>query len=153
DMKHSTFPSWMSPAPSQWGLARTGKLGGDEWKVVVSIHLVVTLIRLWSREAEESRKYKMLTNFVDLVKAGHILLLRGTTAELRAEYDLYIERYLREVLALYPDVNLAPNHHYSLHMSEFLESMGPGHPRSTPVFERTNHKLQLINKNRHAGEL
>ncbi|KAE9390207.1 hypothetical protein BT96DRAFT_779306, partial [Gymnopus androsaceus JB14] len=125
DMKHSTFPSWMSPAPSQWGLARTGKLGGDEWKVVVSIHLVVTLIRLWSQEAEESRKYKMLMNFVDLVKAGHILLLRGTTAELRADYDLYIERYLREVLALYPNVNLAPNHHYSLHMSEFLESMGP----------------------------
>ncbi|KAJ3760788.1 hypothetical protein EV360DRAFT_68405 [Lentinula raphanica] len=34
-----------------------------------------------------------------------------------------------------------------------LENMGPGHARSTPVFERINHFLQEVKKNGHLGEV
>ncbi|KAJ3762783.1 hypothetical protein EV360DRAFT_66807 [Lentinula raphanica] len=34
-----------------------------------------------------------------------------------------------------------------------LENMGPGHARSTPVFERINHLLQEVKKNGHLGEV
>ncbi|KAE9393525.1 hypothetical protein BT96DRAFT_829132 [Gymnopus androsaceus JB14] len=152
DMMRTIHPSWISPAPVHWGLARTGKLGGNEWKIVGTIHLVVTLIRIWGYGEAGERRRRMLLNFVDLVKATHILLLRVTTPKLREEYDFWILKYLRGVQELFPDVGFTPNHHYSMHMSEFLESMGPGHSRSTPVFEQTNHVLQMIKKNRHAGK-
>ncbi|KAJ3764234.1 hypothetical protein EV360DRAFT_65672 [Lentinula raphanica] len=61
--------------------------------------------------------------------------------------------YLRGVLELFPDAVLSSNHHLALHVVTDLESMGPGHARSTPVFERINHFLQEAKKNGHLGEV
>ncbi|KAJ3926431.1 MAG: hypothetical protein NXY57DRAFT_905648 [Lentinula lateritia] len=156
DMAHSVLPSWIQPAPSRWGIPSAGKLSADEYKVVCSISLVVTLIRVWgygNKEQPQSRHFQMMLNFLELVRGMHIIFLRETSQSSRAYYKARILSYLHGVLELFPDVTLASNHHLALHIISDLENMGPGHARSTPVFERINHLLQEIKKNGHLGEL
>ncbi|KAJ3715819.1 hypothetical protein C8R42DRAFT_589450, partial [Lentinula raphanica] len=156
DMARSVLPSWILPAPQKWGTPAAGKLSADEYKVICSISLVITLIRIWgygNTEEAESRHYQMLLNFLDLVRSLHVVFLRETSQNSRAYYGNSILKYLRGVLDLFPDVVLSSNHHLALHIIADLESMGPGHARSTPVFERINHLLQESKKNGHPGEL
>ncbi|KAJ3838280.1 hypothetical protein F5878DRAFT_513132, partial [Lentinula raphanica] len=156
DMARSILPSWIQPAPPKWGIPATGKLSADEYKVVCSISLVITLIRVWgygNREEPQSRRYQMLLNFLDLVHSLHVLFLRETSPNSRAYYKATIVKYLRGVLELFPDVVLSSNHHLALHVIADLENMGPGHARSTPVFERINHLLQETKKNGHLGQV
>ncbi|KAJ3837331.1 hypothetical protein F5878DRAFT_522514, partial [Lentinula raphanica] len=156
DMARSVLPSWIQPAPQKWGIPATGKLSADEYKVVCSISLVITLIRVWgygNKEAPQSRHYQMLLNFLDLVRSIHVVFLRETTQSSRAYYQATMLKYLRGVLELFPDAVLSSNHHLALHIIADLETLGPGHARSTPVFERINHLLQETKKNGHLGEV
>ena len=67
DMTCTELPSWMSPAPRNWGTATRGKLTADQWKVVATVHLPLTLIRLWG--TKEGRYFLLLCNFMDLSAA------------------------------------------------------------------------------------
>ncbi|KAJ3914377.1 hypothetical protein F5877DRAFT_82848 [Lentinula edodes] len=119
DMARSVLPSWIQAAPSRWGIPSAGKLSADEYKVVCSISLVVTLIRVWgygNKEQPQSRHFQILLNFLELVRSMHIIFLRETSQSLRAYYKAHILNYLRGVLQLFPDVTLASNHHLALHI-------------------------------------
>ncbi|KAJ3900861.1 hypothetical protein F5879DRAFT_808397, partial [Lentinula edodes] len=156
DMKRTVLPNWIQPPPSGWGTSASGKLSADEYKVICSVSLVITLIRVWGYENDEgveSRRFKMLENFLDLVHSMRVLFFRETSQKSRAYYKSHILKYLRGVLELYPDFTLKPNHHHAVHIVTDLETMGPGHARSTPVFERINHSLQQLNTNRRLGEV
>ncbi|KAJ3752706.1 hypothetical protein EV360DRAFT_88492 [Lentinula raphanica] len=156
DMARSILPSWIQPAPPKWGIPATGKLSADEYKVVCSISLVITLIRVWgygNKERPQSRHYRMLLNFLDLVRSIHVIFLHETSQGSRAYYQGTMLKYLEGVLELFPDAMLSSNHHLALHIVTDLENMGPGHARSTPVFERVNHALQEIRKNGRVGEV
>ncbi|KAJ3884123.1 hypothetical protein GG344DRAFT_84534 [Lentinula edodes] len=155
-MKRTVLPNWIQPPPSGWGTSASGKLSADEYKVICSVSLVITLIRVWGYENDEgveSRRFKMLENFLDLVHSMRVLFFRETSQKSRAYYKSHILKYLRGVLELYPDFTLKPNHHHAVHIVTDLETMGPGHARSTPVFERINHSLQQLNTNRRLGEV
>ncbi|KAJ3858812.1 hypothetical protein EV359DRAFT_51758 [Lentinula novae-zelandiae] len=149
DMGPTILPTWIQPPPPKWGTIAAGKLSADEYKVICSISLVVTLIRVWGYENAEG----MLQNYVDLVHAIHVLFLRETSQKSRGYYKSHMLRYLRTVLDLYPDITLKSNHHLAIHIIADLENLGPGHAQSTPVFERVNHALQMVNSNQHLGEL
>ncbi|KAJ3836789.1 hypothetical protein F5878DRAFT_662668 [Lentinula raphanica] len=156
DMKITILPSWIDSPPENWGTKATGKLSADEWKVVCSVSLVITLIRLWGYKYEkqpQARQFQMLQNFLDMVHAIRLLNLRETSPDSREEYLSMILKYLRGVLVLFPDVTLKPNHHYAVHILEDLKLMGPVQARNTPIFERTNHILQEVNSNNHSGEV
>ncbi|KAJ3928294.1 MAG: hypothetical protein NXY57DRAFT_1041744 [Lentinula lateritia] len=156
DSKNTVLPSWIDAPPHNWGTKAAGKLSADEWKVVCSISLVVTLIRVWGYKYQhdpQSRHYQLLLNFLDMVHAIQLLNLHETSSQIRQDYHSLILKYLRTVLILFPDVSLKPNHHYAIHIAEDLELMGPVHAHNTPVFERTNHTLQELNLNQHLGEV
>ncbi|KAJ3970594.1 hypothetical protein EV361DRAFT_801746 [Lentinula raphanica] len=151
-MERTILPSWIQKPPSRWGTPAAGKLSADEYKVISSISMVITLIRVWGyQNSVGSRRYKMLENYLDLIRAIHVLFLRETTSKSRAYYHSHILRYLRTILELYPDVTLKSNHHLSIHIITDLETLGPGHARSSPVFERTNHSYQEVPANQHIG--
>ncbi|KAJ4464154.1 hypothetical protein C8R41DRAFT_768997 [Lentinula lateritia] len=154
DMKRTILPTWIQSPPPNWGTPAQGKLSAEEYKIVCSISLVITLVRVWGYGTEDaqSRHFQMLLNYLDLVHAVHVLLLRETSQQSREYYVFHMQRYLETVLVLYPDFTLKPNHHFSLHVVTDLETMGPGHARSTPVFERINHSLQELNANQHLGD-
>jgi len=149
DMARTELPSWMSPAPKNWGTAARGKLTGDQWKVVATVHLPITLIRLWGKE--EGRRSLMLYNFMDLSAAVQLANQRIITEKHIVDYERLILRYLQGMKVLFKDVPLQPIHHVSLHAGEFLRLFGPTHSVRTPGFERFNERLGLQNTNMKSG--
>ncbi|KAJ3963982.1 hypothetical protein EV361DRAFT_812804, partial [Lentinula raphanica] len=123
DMKITILPSWVDSPPENWGTKANGKLSADEWKVVCSMSLVITLIRIWGypyKNDPQARRFQILQNFLDMVHAIRLLNLRETSEDSRNQYRSLILKYLRKVLVLFPDVTLKPNHHYAIHIVEDL---------------------------------
>ncbi|KAJ3863506.1 hypothetical protein EV359DRAFT_82317 [Lentinula novae-zelandiae] len=100
DMKRTILPTWIQAPPPNWGTPAQGKLSAEEYKVVCSISLVITLIRVWGYGTEDaqSRRFQMLLNYLDLVHAIHVLLLRETSWQSREYYKSHMQRYLETVL-------------------------------------------------------
>jgi len=71
NMAITILPSWIDPAPPNWGSKKRGKLSADNWRVICTIHLPVTLIWLWRNES--GRKKALITNFMHLVTAARIV--------------------------------------------------------------------------------
>jgi hypothetical protein len=150
DMARTELPSWMSPAPRNWETATRGKLTADQWKVVATVHLPVTLIRLWG--AKQGRHFLMLCNFMDLSAAIQLANQRIITERHIVDYERLILRYLQGMKILFKDAPLQPIHHVSMHAGEFLRLFGPTHSVRTPGFERFNERLGLQNTNMKSGE-
>ncbi|RXW18464.1 hypothetical protein EST38_g7389 [Candolleomyces aberdarensis] len=125
DMQKTMVPRWISPAPIRAGQKKHGKLSADQWRVFCGIHLAVTLIRLWGRQPEDSRWYKMLINFLDLVKAVEIGSMLVTSRNHIDEYETLMTRYLVTMKSLYKEARVVPNHHLALHTADFLDYRGP----------------------------
>jgi hypothetical protein len=150
-MTRTSLPYWVSSAPPYVGSTRAGKLSADQWRSFCSIHLVVTLVRLWGASDPLSWHHKMLTNFMDLVTAVKLATMRSMTPDRIAQYQFHMTRYLTELLELYPDVGLSPNQHSSLHYPELFERFGPTHAWRCWAIERMNFKLQEVPTNMKFG--
>ncbi|KAF9647790.1 hypothetical protein BDM02DRAFT_3187692 [Thelephora ganbajun] len=151
DMTRTELPSWMSPAPRNWGTAARGKLTADQWKVIATVHLPITLIRLWG--TKEGRHLLLLCNFMDLSAAVQLASQRIITQKHIDDYERLILRYLQGMKVMFKDTPLQPIHHVSLHAGEFLKLFGPTHPVRTPGFERFNERLGSQNTNMKSGDL
>lgn len=153
DMVTMTLPSWVTGAPKEVGSARHGKLSADQWRSTCTINLTYTLIRLWGHKPKESREYRMLSNYLDLVAATKLASMRTMSTQRIHSFRFYMVRYLREMLNLYPGTSMTPNHHLSLHLGKLLERYGPTHAWRCFSFERYNYLLQRINTNSRVGAL
>lgn len=151
DMGKTHLPSWVTPLPRNIGSAQAGSLGADEWRTLCLIHLPITLIRLWGNDGS-SREFQMVTNFMDLVTAVKVASMRTTNADRIRSYEFHMQRYLSQLLALYPGATITPNHHLSLHLPEVLDRFGPSHVFRAFVFERGNLILQQTPTNNKLGE-
>lgn len=151
DMKLTQLPSWMSPAPRNWGTAGRGKLKADQWKVIAAVHLPITLMRLWGKRTD--RYFHLLCNFMDLNAAVQLANQRVTTTKHIRDYELLLSRYLQGMMSLFKDTALQPIHHVSLHTVDFLRFFGPTHSVRTYGFERFNGILGSQNVNMKSGML
>ena len=149
DMQKTVLPSWIEPAPRNWGTTEHGKLSADQWRVLFTIHLPISLISEWS--GSSPRYTSMLANFMDLVTAVRIASMRVTNDEYIALYEHHISSYLGGVLELYKDADIKPNHHLSLHLGHFLRTFGPVHAYRTFAFERVNYMMQKMKTNARHG--
>ncbi len=72
DMKHTELLSWVTGVPHNWATAAHRKLSANNWRVICTVHLPITLMRLWGGDdTPEDQKCK-LENFMDLVCAVQI---------------------------------------------------------------------------------
>lgn len=149
-MTCTELPSWMSPAPRNWGTAARRKLTADQWKTIATVHLPVTLIRLWGKK--EDRHFLLLCNFMDLSAAVQLANQRVITQDHIDDYERLILRYLQGIKVMFKDAVFQPIHHVSLHAGDFLKLFGPTHSVRTPGFERFNGRLGLQNTNMKSGE-
>jgi len=147
DRGRTILPSWLSPIPADAGSARAGKLTADQWRMLCTVHLVVTLVRLWSDRGPGDRRHDMLCNFMDLVTATVVLFKRSMSPGRIKLYEDFMRSYLEGYLRLYPHLNLTPKHHLSLHIPRFLERFGPVHGWITWGFERLNFTFQRTETN------
>lgn len=149
DMKRTRFLTWIRPAPPNWGTAERGKLSADQWRVICTIHLPITLIRLWGNET--GRKRELLEHFMDLVSAVRIANMRVSSQKQILAYNHYIFRYASRCAKLYPDETLKPTLHAALHLGDTLELFGPVHAISAPFYERCINFFHRMNTNQKLG--
>jgi hypothetical protein len=147
-----TLPSWMKRVPEDLGSSRHGKLHADEWRTVGTVVMVVSLVRQWGNNEEDSRTVQMLTNYIDL-----IIAMRRTTKRKISQHnidDAHKHRiaYLKNSLSLYPSHGLNPVQHLGIHYPTIFSRFGPTHAWRTNAYERYNHLLQRINTNSKAGK-
>lgn len=121
----------------------------DKRRSVGTIHLVITLIRLWGHEI--GRKKQMLINYMHLITALHIGSMRNTSKTLIESYTYHYKEYLRGYVKLYKEAKIQPNNHLCLHLGLFLRLFGPVHSWRAWVFERFNYLLQNIKTNSKFG--
>lgn len=149
DMKLTELPSWMSPAPSNWGTTSRGKLTADQWMVVCTVHLPVTLIRLWGNLTD--RRFELLCNFMDLTTAIQLATQRSVTTQMINDHELLITRYLTNMKRLFKGNKIQPIHHVALHTADFLRLFGPTHAVQAFGGERLLEVLGLQNVNNKSG--
>ncbi|KZT07161.1 uncharacterized protein LAESUDRAFT_651916 [Laetiporus sulphureus 93-53] len=153
DMIKTSLPNWMGRAPSDLGSASAGTLSADQWRTICLVRLPITLIRLWSTDAASDRKKRLLENYLDLV----IAIVHGTTRQTSPGkitiYNHYILKYVRGLRFLFPNVDLFPNNHYSLHLGSMLERFGPPQGYWAFPFERYIRLVHNVNTSQRDGEM
>ncbi|KAG6914808.1 hypothetical protein DXG01_015220 [Tephrocybe rancida] len=123
DMRRTQLPTWIRPAPPNWGTAQRGKLSADQYHVICMIHVVVTLVRLWANET--SHKKEMLKHFMDLVSTVHLANLCVISQDKIDTYNEYIFRYAAKWTELLPNKSLKLILHAALHIGNVMELFGP----------------------------
>lgn len=147
DQDRLELPSFVSPAPKLSQVKRTPS--ADHWRSIGTIHLVITLIRIWGPET--GRKRDMLDNFMHLITAIQIASMRSMSPALISRYQFHFHKYLEGILKLYPEAKMQPYHHISLHLGILLEAFGPVHSWRAWAFERYNYMLQNTKTNKKFG--
>ena len=151
-MERTTLPSWCTASPTRIGDGNHGKISADGWRTFCSIHLLVTLGRMWGHLPSEDRKYRLFENLCHLVHATKIATKRSITTAKAQEFQDVMITYLHGLNELFPTYQLVPSHHVALHMKELLCQLGPTHAWRCWVFERYNHILQKVPTNGNFGE-
>ncbi|EIW54249.1 uncharacterized protein TRAVEDRAFT_132588, partial [Trametes versicolor FP-101664 SS1] len=149
------LPSWVTPAPRGFGTTEHGKLSADQWHTTCTAVLPVALVLVWGSDTQaETRNFKMLCNFMDLVSAVILAGLLEITSEHITMYEQYMLRYLTTMKDLYKEATVKPNHHYALHIPHFMRLFAPVHSWRSFAIERFNYVLQRMNTNlTHTGEM
>ncbi|KAL6299917.1 hypothetical protein BKA93DRAFT_703922, partial [Sparassis latifolia] len=153
DMETTILPTWMPAAPHHIGDGRHGKITADQWRTFCTVHLVVTLCRIWGPLEGSGRLHQFLDNFMDLVTAVKLATMRSVSHKQIHQYEDHYLRYLRQLLVLFPGVGLSPNQHFAVHFKDQFRTFGPAHSVWSFFFERVNHMLQQINKNNKLGQM
>ena len=151
DMRRTVLPSGISPVPREAGSPSAGKLTADQWRTFCTVHLVVSLVRLWGSEPLGSRRTQILDNFLHLVALTNSLHMRAFTPERIDKIEEENLVYLEGLRTLYPSFSLVPKHHMALHLPGMLRDFGPVHAWRTFAFERLNQIFQNIPTNSLLG--
>jgi hypothetical protein len=149
DMERTQLPSWIGYAPQNWGTSERGKLSADQYRIICTIHLPITLIRLW--EGETGRKKDLIENFMHLVNAVTIANMRVSSRNQIEAYNKHIFRYVEGLKTLFPSHKLRPVVHAALHIGDIMELFGPVHSHSAPFYERFINFLHRVNTNGKMG--
>ena len=149
DMQLTQLPLWISPATPNWGLARREKLSANHWRVICTIHLVITLIRLWHDKTGQEKD--LLKNYMDVVSASLIVTLHVSSKRKSQAYNEHAFGYVKGLQELYLDQHLLPVHHAALHMGHIMQLFGPVHSHNAVFFECYIKFLHHMNINQKPG--
>ncbi|KAI1782933.1 hypothetical protein LXA43DRAFT_899010, partial [Ganoderma leucocontextum] len=152
DMAVSVLPSSVGRAPVNVGSAGAGTLSADQWRTLCTIHLVITLGRLWGNLPTPDNRQVLLENYLDLVTAVRYGTVRRSSLNRVGAYNFHMLRYIKGLRILFPDQDLVPNQHLALHLGEVLERFGPTHCYWAFPFERYIRLLRQANINYRNSE-
>jgi hypothetical protein len=155
DIKKIVMPSWMTSVPANLGSSGHGKLKADQWRVLGTTYIPITLVRLWGnggRDERSKRCKKILEVTLSLLSAIVTASARVTSSAHANLYIHYMQAYLNGIKDLFPTYKFDPKHHMALHLYEYLLRYGPVHAWWTFPFERIIGMLQRIPTNGKLGE-
>lgn len=146
------MPTGYRKAPREMGSKGNGKLTADQWKVTSTIHMVITLPKVWISMPEGSRFRLLLENFMHLVAASQLAGARVIKKQATQRCLEHMASYLEGMKVLFRSERMVPNHHLAMHIPlDFLEKLGPFPAWSANIFERLNGMLQQIKTNHILG--
>jgi hypothetical protein len=151
-------PSWQAALPAEFGCATHGKLKADQWRTAFEFDIPVALVKVLANRrgagniADDRHAQRVVDHTMDLAMALAWGLSRRTSERHAERYRFYMRRYLRGIQELYPDYNLKPVHHYSLHIGDMLDGFGPLHGTWAFALERLIGRLQAMNTNSKIGK-
>ena len=151
DMALTILPSWVTDVPRNWGTTTRGKLSANNWRVICTVHLPITLIRLWGGSDALADWKSKLENFMDLACAVQIANLRSISNKEIELYEHYIFRYVTTFKSLYKLAKVKPIHHAALHYGDVLRGFGPAHTHGAAFYKRYIHSMQSKNHNMKLG--
>ncbi|KAH9854814.1 hypothetical protein C2E23DRAFT_725186 [Lenzites betulinus] len=146
DIQNTILPSWLERPPKNFGSAAHGKLKADQWRTVCTIHLTITLVRLWGVASASQRDRLLLDNFIHLITAVDLATRRSMNEDRAKAFDRHMFLYLQGLRDIFSH-DLVPNHHLALHLMSCLILFGPVHGWWAYPFERYNGLLQSLNIN------
>ena len=148
-------PTWMSSVPSNLGDAVHGKLKADQWRVLGTTHLPLSLTRLWAFASSDTprslRCHEILEVTISLLSAVMIASSHSISPTGANTYLQHMQSYLAGLQKLFPEYKFHPNHHMALHLHEYLLLFGPVHAWWTFPFERMIGMLQQMPTNSNMG--
>ena len=151
------MPSWITSVPKDLGSPRHGKLKADQWRVLGTTYLPVSLVRLWAQVHEGDKRSdrcgKILNVTISLLSAVIIASSRVTSSSHANLYLQHMQAYLNGIHKLFPKYKFHPNHHMALHLHEYLTLFGPVHAWWTFPFERIIGMLQRIPTSGKIGKM
>ena len=147
-------PSWLASVPYDLGAARHGKLKADQWRILATVYLPVSLQRLWDTNSPRSTplRKKLLDATIALISAVIIATSHKTSRKMAGLYLQHMQSYLQLMQELLPRYNFRPNHHMALHLAEYLCFFGPVHAWWTFPFERLIGMLERTPTNFKMGK-
>ncbi|PLW35646.1 hypothetical protein PCASD_10226 [Puccinia coronata f. sp. avenae] len=145
------LPSWVGRVPRNVGQVSGGKLKADEWAILFTVILVPVVGILCYGKNKQSQE--ILDNFLHLISAANII--RQSEIHLREVKSLriHIQKYLKSLQTIFPNVKYRPNHHLALHIPECMARSGPATGWTGWVYERLNGHLQAIRTNKQMRTL
>ncbi|KAI1782406.1 hypothetical protein LXA43DRAFT_905901 [Ganoderma leucocontextum] len=152
DIGKIVVPSWIEKPPSNFGSSMHGKLKADQWRTVCTIHMIITLVRLWGIASATDAERSVLNNFVQLVIAVDAATRRSMSPSRVTLFDDNMEAYVKGLRSIYKHT-LVPNHHLSLHLRQCLLLFGPVRGWWSYPFERYNGLLQRLNTNHRTRDI
>lgn len=151
DIENLVKPSWIQSPPRALGMPSCGKLKSDQWQIISSLYLPVTLIRLWSNPTSEGarlrRRRELLQLTMHLLSAIIIASSQITSAQM-----IHMLEYRKQLKTLFPDYKCHPNHHVALHLPEYLLLYGPVHGWWAYPYKHVIGILQCFLTNYKEGE-
>lgn len=150
-------PSWLTSVPAQLGSASHGKLKADQWRVLGTVFLPLSLIQLWqvvdtsNSNARAIRCARILDVTLSLLSAVAIALSHTTSYSHADAMQQHLLDYLHGLKELFPSYKFRPNHHMALHLPEYIKLYGPVHSWWAFPHERVIGMLQHISTNYKTG--
>ncbi|KAF9488629.1 hypothetical protein BDN71DRAFT_1534924 [Pleurotus eryngii] len=86
NMHNTQLPSWVCSVSCKW--STTSELSADQTHVLCTIHLPITLVRLWHNAND--RMKALLANFMDLINAVRVANMRTTSPGDVESYTTYM---------------------------------------------------------------
>jgi len=151
DRNATIMPSWLAKGPENFGAAAHGTLSANEARISGTVHVPLTLIRLWGLKNRSSIKATRLRNFLHLIEAVDLALRHTTSPSRWTAVGNYLVYYMQRVRELYPSIQGKPNNHLALHQPDMLRAFGPSRAWWAFPMERWNGILQSLPTNHRIG--
>ena len=158
DLEDMMTPSWLASVPKELGQPTHGKLKADQYRVLATTYLPVSLVRLWGLEENSSsprakRRREILDITLTLFSAVKVATALSTSRPKAERYLQLMRSYINGLKVLFPNYEFRPNHHMALHIYDCLLLFGPVHSWWTFPLERIIGMLQRIPTSGKFGEL
>ena len=145
----------MTSVPSNLVDPTHGKLKADQWHVLGTTYLPLSLIHLWgltNAESPRSRRCQEILNLtMSLLSAVTVASSHSMSPALADSYLQHMQAYFTGLKKVFPEYGFHPNQHLALHLHQYLLLFGPVHAWWTFPFERMIGMLQHMPTNRNIG--